>query len=417
MAANSDYLRYFGLQESPFALTPDPAFFFLTESHQRAMEGLETFVSRGEGFAALVGDIGTGKTTLCRALLERLNRNVETALVINPFLDETELVSAIASDLGLEEEPSGAGGRKTIERLGEFLTETRLEGKRCVVILDEAHNLPTAALEQVRILGNLETNKEKLLQIILVGQEEMMDVLNGPRMRQLRQRIARWHRLEPLSLDDIDPYFRFRLQRAGMSRDLKITPEARRQVSRLTGGYPRVMNMLFDRALVRVAQRGAWTVEVEDVNAAGREIPRPDARPARSAVKAAFAAPKLKGGLAKTAAVAVALAALAVVFVAGMLIAGSGAAGAGDPRWTVGLGAFASRGKAIEALNNLPAEVGGKRIVAPAPGGRGRYLACVGDFKDRAEADQVRLTLKSYDIRADVRDIRGWRLPGDRTNE
>ncbi len=275
-AQTPEYLDYFGLREAPFALTPDPAFLFLTESHQRALEGLAGFVSRGEGYAVLYGDIGTGKTTLCRALLERLHPNVETALIVNPFLDEADLLRAIASDLGipLQDTPAERSNtQKLLETVGGFLAETRRGGKRCAVIMDEAHNLPIPALEQLRVIGNLETNKEKLLQVILVGQEELMDLLSSPRVTQLHQRIARWFHLDPLTAEDIELYFRFRMERAGMEKELKITREASALVHRLTSGYPRLLNMLFDRALTSVAQKRKWVVEAEDVRAASEQMP------------------------------------------------------------------------------------------------------------------------------------------------
>ena len=426
MVIGDDYLGYFGLRETPFALTPDPAFLFLTDSHQRAMEGLETFVARGEGFAVLLGDIGTGKTTICRALMERMTADVETALLINPFLDETELIHAIASDLGLEldaDAPDGAAGHQLMDRLAAFLAETHAQGKRCVVILDEAHNLPIPALEQARILGNLETNKEKLLQIVLVGQLEMDSILSSPRMRQLKQRIARWHRLEPLSEEDVEAYFRFRLQCAGLRRDLKLEPEARRLAHRLTRGYPRVMNILFDRALVRVARRGAWVVEEQDVREAGRELPD-QGEPPPVATRTEETPPDRPraSGLVKALFALLLIAVLVGAGAGAFLLAGKWPWSPGGgarrltkrERWTVSVGAFATRSQAIDALNHLPADVKGKKFVAPLPASSGgRYLACVGDFRGRQGVEDLLGALERRKVAATLRDTKDWKFPGE----
>ena len=426
MAIGTDYLGYFGLHETPFALTPDPAFLFLTDSHQRAMEGLETFVARGEGFAVLWGDIGTGKTTVCRALMERMSDDVETALVINPFLDETELLHAIADDLGVplgvpldDGATGGAPGHRLMDRMAAFLTETHEQGKRCVVILDEAHNLPVPALEQVRLLGNLETNKEKLLQIVLVGQMEIDSILSSPRMRQLKQRIARWHRLDPLSEEDLEAYFRFRLQCAGLRRDLKLQPAARRLAYRLTQGYPRVMNILFDRALVQVSRRGAWSVEERDVREAGRELPSQDASPREPASRAVEPAPAGSGGktsgLLTAFLVLVVLAALAgAAYLVGELRDRGGPPPPRKERWTVSVGAFGTRSQAIDALNNLAPDVKGKKFVAPLPASSGgRFLACVGDFAGRQAAEDLLNALKQRRVEARIRDTKDWKFPGE----
>ena len=279
MSEQESYLSYFGLEEAPFALTPDPGFLFPTVNNQKAFRGLHESITRGEGFCVLAGEIGTGKTTLCRVLLNHLQPKVETAFIVNPFLSESELLRAILVDFGADQDqnfPSESGKNSIqpmMERFGEFLTEAHLQGKRCVVILDECHNLPISSFEQIRILGNLETNKDKLLQIVLVGQPELLDILSSPRVRQLHQRVSSWFSLDPLSQQEVEPYFQFRLAHAGLQKDLPIGRDAVQLAYRLTKGYPRLMNILFDRTLREVCRGREWAVTKEHVRDAGKEVP------------------------------------------------------------------------------------------------------------------------------------------------
>lgn len=298
-----DYLNYFSLKELPFAPTPDPHFLFPTEENQQALQGIYTCVKRGEGYAVLTGDIGTGKTLICRALLELFEKdNIETALLVNPFINEEELVRTLLNDFGVIQEhaagdAAGGGGRPDVqqmmEQITDFLTRKAHEGKRCVAIIDEAQNLPISALEQLRIMGNLETNKEKLLQIILVGQNEFLDVLKHGRLMQLVQRISNWYRLGPMSKGVVGEYFRFRLQQAGLQKTLKLSPEALGTVYRLTGGYPRLMNILFDRTMREASMQRKWGIDDDDVVRASEGMPTIQDRRERGAGRAMARAGRL----------------------------------------------------------------------------------------------------------------------------
>src|SRR5688572_16816965 len=210
------YEEYYGLTEPPFSLTPDPKYFYRSEAHNRAFELLKYGIQRREGFMMLYGDIGAGKTTICRAVLDTIEKNISTALLLNPFLSETDLLRAILTDFGV---PSSRNESPTkqdlINRLNEFLLSTNEKGGRAVVLLDEAQNIPMATLEQLRILSNLETSKEKLLQIVFVGQLNLLDVISRPELRQLAQRISIKCELSTLSPHEVADYLRHRLTIAG----------------------------------------------------------------------------------------------------------------------------------------------------------------------------------------------------------
>lgn len=251
------YEEYYGFTETPFSLTPDPKYLYKSETHASAFDLLQYAIRRREGFVIITGDIGTGKTTLCRAILEQLDRKTFTALVLNPFLSEEDLLKQILQDFGVvsREEVkrgrlAGVSKRDLIETLNEFLLSLQPLGARALVILDEAQNLPPRILEQIRILSNLETDKVKLLQIVLVGQLNLQAVLRAPDMRQLDQRVSIRYELKPLSRDEAGAYVAHRLAIAGGSANVSFTPRALDLVHRLTGGTPRPINLLCDRALL-----------------------------------------------------------------------------------------------------------------------------------------------------------------------
>jgi general secretion pathway protein A len=199
------YLEFFNLREKPFGLTPDPRFLFFSEKHREALDHLLYGIHQREGFVLISGDTGTGKTTLCRALIERLDPNeVATALILNPLLNETELLKAILEDFGLP--ATGATRKELLDVLNRFLLETLAAGKTAVLIIDEAQNLSTNCLEQVRLLSNLETDKEKLIQIILAGSEELPAKLEKPELRHLQQRISIRYHLRPLDREEARRY-------------------------------------------------------------------------------------------------------------------------------------------------------------------------------------------------------------------
>jgi general secretion pathway protein A len=249
------YEEFYGLSESPFNLTPDPKFFYRGASHIRAYELLRYGIHRGEGFIVVYGDIGAGKTTLCRTVLENLHQNVYTALLLNPFLSETELLRAILRDFGVTSQDAShkshsASKDDLIASLNTFLISImQLEG-RGLVVIDEAQNIPVATLEQIRILSNLETNKRKLLQIVLVGQSELKDILARPELRQLAQRVSLRCELLPLSLEETADYISHRIRMAsnGPPR-AAFTPGAVKVIYNYSNGTPRLINLIADRCL------------------------------------------------------------------------------------------------------------------------------------------------------------------------
>src|SRR5437016_3516559 len=252
------YETYYGFAEKPFSLTPDPKYLYRSQSHANAFELLQYAIRRREGFAVVTGDIGTGKTTLCRALLEQIDRTTFTALVLNPFLTEEDLLKRILQDFGVlsrEEAKSSAmasiSKQELVETLYDFLLSLVPLKASAVLIIDEAQNLPPAVLEQIRILSNLETDKEKLLQIILVGQCNLQGVLRAPDMRQLDQRVSIRYELRPLDRDTVAAYVTHRLTIAGGSAAaVTFASEAIDQLHRLSGGIPRLINLICDRALL-----------------------------------------------------------------------------------------------------------------------------------------------------------------------
>lgn len=250
------YEHYYGFARSPFSITPDPEFLYRTPSHERALDQLLRGIHRREGFMVLTGDIGTGKTMLCRALVERLGRRTFSALVLNPFVSEEELLRIILQDFGvlsrqeLRRGPLGAASRQQlVETLSEFLLSLEHLDATAVVIVDEAQNLPARALEQLRLLANLETDRYKLLQIVLAGQLELEALLATPELRQLDQRISRRCRLEPLSREAVRGYIDHRLGVARSTWAVGFTPEAANLVWQASGGVPRKVNLLCDRSL------------------------------------------------------------------------------------------------------------------------------------------------------------------------
>src|SRR6476646_7622567 len=227
------YEQYFGFSEKPFSLTPDPKYLYRSESHANAFELLQYAIRRREGFVVVTGDIGTGKTTLCRALLEEIDRTTFTALVLNPFLTEEDLLKRILQDFGVVSRDEARAGRlaavtkqELIETLYDFLLSLIPLRANAVLIIDEAQNLPLPVLEQIRILSNLETDKEKLLQIILVGQLNLGTLLRSPELRQLDQRVSIRYQLEPLDRETIAGYVTHRLTIAGGSVSVSFAPKA-----------------------------------------------------------------------------------------------------------------------------------------------------------------------------------------------
>lgn len=242
------YCAFYNLRERPFNVTSDPSFFFLSRKHKEALAHLVYGTSQRKGIMVITGEIGTGKTTLCRFFLNQLGREIKTAFILNPYLSEIELLGAIVKDFGI---PSRAKERLAlINELNSFLLKESEAGNNVVLIIDEAQNLKSHQLEQVRLLSNLETEKSKLLQIVLVGQPELNKRLGLPSLRQLQQRIMVRCHITPLEEDETQEYIEYRLRTAGSSGRISFSHEALRAIHGFSGGVPRLINMICDRALL-----------------------------------------------------------------------------------------------------------------------------------------------------------------------
>ena len=253
------YTSYFGLTEKPFSLTPDPRFLYLSERHAEALAHLQYGILEGGGFIQLTGEVGTGKTTLTRTLLARVPEEIDLALVLNPRVNVRELLITICEELGLKNCAKAKDNKTLIDKLNARLLEGHQSGRRTVLVVDEAQNLEIEVLEQLRLLTNLETETTKLLQIILIGQPELRATLARGDLRQLAQRITGRYHLGALGIDDTAAYVRHRLSIAGAQRAV-FTQRALNEVHRLSGGTPRLINVICDRALL-----GAYTAEQAQV--------------------------------------------------------------------------------------------------------------------------------------------------------
>ncbi len=254
------YEAFYGFKENPFSLTPDPKYFFFSKDHEEALSHIIFAINQGEGFIVLVGGVGTGKTTISRVLMERLENLLYTSLILNPFLTETELLSSILWDFRLI--PSGNTKKELIDQLNRFLlNEVAPSGKRALVIIDEAQNLSMEVMEQIRLLSNLETDKEKLLQILLIGQEELVKKLSHPSLRQLNGRIATRYFLSPLKKREVKNYIEHRLKIASPQVEVKFKKSAIKEIYKFSKGVPRLINMLCDRALLAGFVKNSTTID------------------------------------------------------------------------------------------------------------------------------------------------------------
>ncbi|HTX06026.1 MAG TPA: AAA family ATPase [Steroidobacteraceae bacterium] len=244
------YLAFFGLNEKPFSITPDPRYLYLSERHAEAMAHLLYGINEAGGFVQLTGEVGTGKTTIVRSLLAQAPKNAEIALILNPKMTAPEFLLTICEELGIGVPDSATQSLKDlVDILNPYLLRAHAAGRRVVLVVDEAQNLAPEVLEQVRLLTNLETNTQKLLQIILIGQPELRELLARNELRQLAQRITGRYHLHPLSAEETTAYVRHRLRVAGATADI-FNRFALEEIYRLSGGVPRVINVICDRALL-----------------------------------------------------------------------------------------------------------------------------------------------------------------------
>ena len=264
------YLEYYGLKEAPFDITPNPRFLFYSARHREAYNHLLYGIRERKGFVQLTGEVGAGKTTLCRAMLEELGDHYATALILNPVLDADHLVKAIAMEFGLD--VKGKDRLETLAAINHFLLAQVEKKQDCVLIIDEAQDLTDELLEQVRLLSNLETDDRKLLQIVLMGQPELRDRLNRYNLRQLRQRITVRYHLKPLSRADMGDYIRHRLQISGANGAPWFTLPALWMVHRYSGGVPRLINALCDKCLLAGFVRQKERINFKMVTLAIREL-------------------------------------------------------------------------------------------------------------------------------------------------
>jgi len=306
------YEQYYGFVQPPFTLTPDPRFLYRSESHGEALTLLQQAIRRKDGFIVLTGDIGTGKTTSCRALLEQLEPNVFTSIILNPFLSVEELLREVLLDFGVVSREGVRSGRiataskhELISTLHEFLLSLMHIHGSAVLIIDEAQHLSPQVLEQIRIISNLETNESKLLQIVLVGQLNMLDVLAAAEMRQLDQRISLRAQLKPLNREEVEAYIAHRLWVARGSTAVTFEPAALDLVHTYTGGVPRVINLLCDRSLMQSAQMrvNRLTSAIIEEAAASLGLRRPAVAQSKRKLTAASLVPSRSGVIGIAAAV------------------------------------------------------------------------------------------------------------------
>jgi general secretion pathway protein A len=265
------YREYFGLKELPFSIAPDPRYLYMSDKHQEALAHLLYGIGGNGSFVLLTGEVGAGKTTLCRRLLEEIPENSDIAFILNPKLSVEELLAVICDEFGVAYPEGTVSVKVFVDLINSYLLDAHARGRATVVIIEEAQNLGTDVLEQVRLLTNLETNRQKLLQIIMVGQPELREMLEAPEMRQLSQRITARYHLDRLSKKEVPSYVKHRLAVAGVHERV-FSPAAIGEVYRLSHGIPRLINLLCDRAMLGAYVQGKRLVDRPTVIKASREV-------------------------------------------------------------------------------------------------------------------------------------------------
>jgi len=273
------FSSFFSLKENPFGETPDTRFFFGTEPHLRTLQALRKHIAAGKGFGVLTGEVGTGKTLLSRMLLREVEDTANTALILFPSLSPVELMATIADEFKLCEDLHTPQRMKIyVDRLYNYLLQSASAGRRTVLVIDEAHRLPLETLEVIRLLNNLETEQEKLLQILLLGQPELLDTLERQEIRQLTQRISTHASLRPLSIQETDAYIAHRLEMAGGAHLVRFDYSAIKQLWNLSGGIPRRINHECEKLLTIAEGERTHLIEARHC----KQLQRTDARRPRS---------------------------------------------------------------------------------------------------------------------------------------
>lgn len=265
------YSGFFGFNSPPFSIAPNPDFMFLSPRHAEALAHLRFGLGDAGGFVLLTGEVGTGKTTVSRSLLQELDEQTDVAFILNPTLSELELLAAICDELKIRYKKTDASLKLLGDKITQRLQKNHDAGKKTILIIDEAQHLQPAVLEQLRLLTNLETNTKKLLQVILIGQPELQQLLQRNDLRQLAQRITARYHLLPLNLSEVQQYVRFRLKVAGCERPV-FNDKAVKKLYELSGGIPRLLNLLADRALLAAYGKQQAVVDAKEVQRAAAEI-------------------------------------------------------------------------------------------------------------------------------------------------
>jgi len=265
------YRHYFGLKETPFSIAPDPRYLYMSALHKEALAHLLYGISSDGCLILLTGDVGAGKTTVCRCLLEQLPKNTDMALILNPKLNAMELLASICDELEIVVTGRKNSIKSYIDRLNRYLLAAHARGRITALLIDEAQNLSMDTLEQLRLLTNLETGKQKLLKIVLLGQPELRQLLDQEEVSQISQRITSRYHLSPLSSQDVSVYVEHRLAVAGGRKKL-FSDSAVRRVAELSRGVPRLINVLCDRALLGAYVEEKEQVDLRIVNQAAREV-------------------------------------------------------------------------------------------------------------------------------------------------
>ncbi len=265
------YKEYFGLEELPFSIAPDPRYLYMSEQHREALAHLVYGLNSDGGFVLLTGEVGTGKTTVCRCLLDQLPEDADIAFILNPKLTVDELLATVCDELGIDYPEGNSSVKIFVDRINSHLLDAHARGRKTILIIEEAQNLGADVLEQLRLLTNLETNQRKLLQIIMLGQPELRDMLLRPELRQLAQRITARYHIGPLSRKDVAAYVDHRLAVAGARVSL-FDPSALNDLYRQSRGIPRLINVICDRALLGAYVQGEKKVGKSTLSKAAREV-------------------------------------------------------------------------------------------------------------------------------------------------